>query len=153
MGREVVSLKAEQLPRTDLCYVLETSVRNLPIEGVESIHIRVVASDVKVSQVSPKLLEVLGEGSPYPKEIPYRQRIILIFETQQDKSDLLLYAMYVQEYGPDSCPSNKNCIYISYLERVSTHNCKGRTLKAPCDVIFHEVILSYLQDVEPLQEQ
>lgn len=49
---------------------------------------------------------------------PYRSRVIALFNRIDQKEDVLVMLLYVQEFGENSLPPNRGCVYISYLDSV-----------------------------------
>jgi len=74
----------------------------------------------------------------YPEELPYRQRVVLLWQ-QIDDVDVCLFALYVQEYGTDAPAPNTRRVYIAYLDSV-------RYLQ-PLQVrttVYHELLTAYM---------
>jgi hypothetical protein len=66
-------------------------------------------------QVKQKFYDAF-KGDGYPEAFIYRQRVIILFQ-KIDGVDVALYCMYVQEYGADCLPPNRNVVYLSYIDR------------------------------------
>ena len=71
--------------------------------------------------------------------IPYQSKCIAFFQ-HRDGVDILLFVLYVHEFGDQVIPPNRRCIYISYLD--SVHFLTPRYLRTP---IYHCILNSYLQ--------
>lgn len=78
----------------------------------------------------------------YPSEFPVRTKCILLFQKIHGV-DVLLFAMYVYEYG-DECPNpNRRRVYISYLDSVRYLSpAQYRT------TIYQSVVIEYLRFVK-----
>ena len=72
-------------------------------------------SRCRVLQVKQRFYEAF-KGDGYPEAFIYRQRVIVLFQ-KIDGVDVALYCMYVQEYGQDCAPPNRNVVYLSYIDR------------------------------------
>lgn len=73
-------------------------------------------------------------------ELTYRSRCICVFQ-ELDGVDVLIFTLYVQEYGPDSLDPNAGRVYVSYLDSVNYFQPKKlRTL------MHQHVMLGFLED-------
>lgn len=72
--------------------------------------------------------------------LTYRSRCICVFQ-ELDGVDVLIFTLYVQEYGPDSLDPNRGRVYVSYLDSVNYFQPKKlRTL------MHQQVMLGFLED-------
>lgn len=105
----------------------------------ESLVVRVVsniASSVVVKrQLAPMFTSNYGEVL----SIPYQSKCIAFFQ-HRDGVDILLFVLYVHEFGDDVTPANRRCIYISYLD--SVHFLSPRYLRTP---VYHQILNGYLE--------
>ena len=78
----------------------------------------------------------------FPVEFPVKTKCILLFQ-KVSGADVLIFGMYVYEYG-DACPEpNRRRVYISYLDSVQYFQPRAyRT------VVFQSVIVEYLRIVK-----
>jgi E1A/CREB-binding protein len=77
-----------------------------------------------------------------PSAFPVRSKCIALFQTIKGV-DVILFAMYVYEYG-DSCPPpNRRRVYISYLDSVTYFEPKCYRTTA-----YHGIIIEYLRYVK-----
>ncbi|CAJ1929075.1 unnamed protein product [Cylindrotheca closterium] len=141
---------AADLPRTNLSEYLEEDVtrrieeKKQEIMGNDqSIHdsgpivIRQVTSMDRKHEVQ-EIMKRRYKHKNYPDEFPFRSKCILVFQ-EIDGVDVLLFALYLDEYGEDSPAPNKRCVHISYLD--SAHFMRPRRLRT---FVYHEIIISYL---------
>ena len=148
-------LAAYRLPHTRLSLYLETrlldaikkqlacdaakfgDVRLQMSTGIDymGLTVREVLSVEKKTRMKDRMSKVYTSS-----EYPYRSRCFCVFQ-KIDAVDVLLFTLYVQEYG-DACPEpNRKRIYISYLDSVNYFRPKTyRTL------MHQEVIAGCLED-------
>ena len=125
--------KAEDLPKCTLSTLLEKGVNKYlddiyvklaEVEGVSEgeiekalpFTIRVVSNLDKKHAVRDEMQKRYKEMG-FPTEFPVKTKCILLFQ-KVNGADVLLFGMYVYEYG-DSCPEpNRRRVYISYLDSV-----------------------------------
>lgn len=74
----------------------------------------------------------------YASEYTYRQRVVLLWQ-RLDGVDMCLFALFVQEYGPDCPPPNTRKIYIAYLD--SVRYLRPISARTAC---YHELLAAYL---------
>jgi Histone acetylation protein/Bromodomain/Zinc finger, ZZ type len=98
------------------------------------------SSSFTASNDNPTPSATKKRGQQYADSYPYRQRVILLWQ-RLDGIDVCLFALYVQEYGPDAPPPNTNKVYIAYLDSV-------RYLRPlfTRTAIYHELLAAYLSN-------
>lgn len=97
---------------------LSLFLQNKPLDQVptaDGLTIRVINNVIKKCEVKQKFFDAF-KGDGYPEAFIYRQRVIVLFQ-KIDGVDVALYCMYVQEYGADCAPPNRNVVYLSYIDR------------------------------------
>lgn len=152
---------ASELPRTKLSDQLENHVHRkvaerkakLAKEKVETEKItleeamkKLECGPVTIRQVTAtdRKLEVREymkkryAHKNYPDEFPFRCKCLVVFQNI-DGVDVVLFALYVYEHGPDNPPPNQRCVYISYLD--SVHFMRPRRLRT---FLYHELLICYL---------
>ena len=88
----------------------------------------------------PSLPAMRERYSNYPEHFPYESKVLFAFQ-EVDGRDICIFAMYVQEYGPDSPPPNTNRTYISYLDTVRYLRTDPPEQRTP---VYHALINGYL---------
>ena len=78
----------------------------------------------------------------YDSKIDYESRVFALFE-KIDGVDVLLYVLYISEFGENACEANRNTAYISYLD--SINYMRPRFLRTP---IYHTILCGYLADAK-----
>lgn len=152
---------AAELPRTKLSDRLENHVHRkvaerkarLAKEKVETEKItledalkKLECGPVTIRQVTAtdrklevrELMKKRYAHKNYPEEFPFRCKCIVAFQ-KIDGVDVILFALYVYEHGPDNPPPNQRCVYISYLD--SVHFMRPRRLRT---FVYHELLICYL---------
>lgn len=111
------------------------------VEKAEGLTVRVVSSLEKKHKVREEMRRRYLK-SDYPLEFPVTTKCIVLFQKIHG-ADVLLFEMYVYEYG-DDCPGpNRRRVYISYLDSVRyLEPSSYRTITYQC------VIIEYLRFVK-----
>ena len=105
---------------------------------VEPVYVRVACQQERTLAVLPHMAERYTKKG-YPKEFPYVNKVILLFQ-RIDGCDVLLFGMYVQEYGDNAPPPNHRTVYLSYLDSVKYFRPNiWRT------DVYHELLVSYIE--------
>jgi len=111
------------------------------VEKVPPLHLRQVLSLDRNQPVREGMVERYKHKN-YPTEFPCRTKCLILFQTI-DGQDVLLFGMYVYEYG-HKCPQpNQRRVYISYLD--SVHYFRPRQYRT---TVYHEIIVAYLEYVK-----
>jgi len=111
------------------------------IEKVEGITVRVISNMEKTHVVRDEMFARYSKNG-CPSEFPVRSKCIALFQKIHGV-DVILFGMYVFEYG-HSCPSpNRRRVYISYLDSAQYFEPKCyRT------ITYHSLIIEYLRYVK-----
>ncbi|KAK1940619.1 Histone acetyltransferase [Phytophthora citrophthora] len=92
------------------------------------------------SAADKKAAAAASASSSLSLQLTYRSRCICVFQ-ELDGVDVLIFTLYVQEYGPDSLSPNAGRVYVSYLDSVNYFQPKKlRTL------MHQQVMLGFLED-------
>lgn len=150
--------KAEDLPHSNLSSFIEKRIYELldrkyseaaskldiPLDEVDkapTMFLRQVTSLDKNQAVREGMVERYKEKK-YPQEFPCRTKCLILFQ-KIDGQDVLLFGMYVYEYG-HKCPQpNQRRVYISYLD--SVHYFRPKQYRT---AVYHEIIVAYLEYVK-----
>lgn len=100
-----------------------------------AVHIRVLSNFDETF----KTKDLAKNIAHAPEALQYRSRAIFLFQ-HLDGVDVLLFVMYVQEYGSDAPPPNRGKVYIAYLD--SVHFFRPRHYRT---LVYHELLLAYLE--------
>lgn len=111
------------------------------VEKAPTITVRQVSSVDNAQRVREGMFERYKHKN-YPAEFPCRTKCLLLFQNL-DGQDVILFGMYVYEYG-DKCPQpNQRRVYVSYLD--SAHYFRPRNYRT---AVYHEILISYLEYVK-----
>ncbi|KAH7467143.1 hypothetical protein KRP22_012958 [Phytophthora ramorum] len=93
-----------------------------------------------MSAADKKAAASASASSALSLQLTYRSRCICVFQ-ELDGVDVLIFTLYVQEYGADSLSPNAGRVYVSYLDSVNYFQPKKlRTL------MHQQVMLGFLED-------
>lgn len=137
---------AEVLARTDLGDFVEEFVRQaLESDGIQCapVTVRLVSSMKTASPANDALIRHFRQrsGQNYPKEFPYCSNALMAFQRIQGQ-DVLLFALYVQEYGQDCPEPNQNRVYVSYLDSVRYFESTPTNSRT---TLYHALLVGYLE--------
>lgn len=111
-------------------------------DTVPKVIIRVLSNCDETFTTKPFAKATAGGG--VAPDYTYRSRAIFLFQ-HLDGVDVLLFIMYVQEFGPDAPPPNTGKVYIAYLD--SVHYFRPRQYRT---LVYHDLLLAYLEYVRRL---
>ena len=128
----------------DKCYhekAKELRVSVNEVEKVKGLSVRVVSNMERQHCVRDEMVKYYAKKK-YPSQFPVRSKCILLFQTIHGV-DMLLFGMYVYEYGHDCPAPNRRRVYISYLDSVQYFEPKEyRT------TVYHSILIEYLRFVK-----
>ena len=111
------------------------------IEKAPTISIRQV-SCIDNNQPTQEGMRKRFAHKNYPAEFPCRAKCLLMFQNI-DGQDVILFGMYVYEYGHNCPQPNQRRVYISYLD--SVHYLRPRQYRT---TVYHEILIAYLEYVK-----
>jgi len=111
------------------------------VEAAPPIYVRQLSNIDKVHQVKPRMFKRYG-GSSYAREFPVRSKCILLFQ-EMDGVDVILFGMYLYEYGHNCPQPNQRRVYVSYLD--SVYYFRPRKFRT---MVYHEMLIAYLAHVK-----
>jgi len=131
------------------------------VKATRRLTCRVICHGVgRVGDEIPGVQKLKMRYEDYPRSFPYTSKLILAFqrtpvagcsggggEAADGGRDILIFAMYVQEYGADCPAPNTNRTYISYLDSVrylEAHPAKLSDDTTARTVVYHALINGYL---------
>lgn len=110
-----------------------------PCDVAPTVFVRQVSNLDQVHHVKSGMI---AKYPDYPKEFPARSKCVLLFQ-EIDGVDVILFGMYLYEYGHDSPQPNQRRVYVSYLD--SVHYFRPRKYRT---MVYHEMLIAYLADVK-----
>mmetsp|Transcript_10188 Transcript_10188/g.33388 ORF Transcript_10188/g.33388 Transcript_10188/m.33388 type:complete len:1160 (-) Transcript_10188:777-4256(-) len=119
---------------------LESLAETRP-ESAPPICVRQLSNIDKVHQVKPRMLKHCAD-SQYPREFPVRSKCIFLFQ-EMDGVDVILFGMYLYEYGHNCPEPNRRRVYVSYLD--SVYYFRPRKCRT---MVYHEMLIAYLAHVK-----
>jgi len=102
-----------------------------------AIFVRQLSNIDKTHQVKPRLLHRYADRK-YPSEFPVRSKCVLLFQ-EMDGVDVILFGMYLYEYGHNCPQPNQRRVYVSYLD--SVYYFRPRRYRT---LVYHEMLIAYL---------
>ena len=110
-------------------------------ETSSAIYVRQLSNIDKLHQAKQRMLRRYRDLQ-YPREFPARSKCVLLFQ-EMDGVDVILFGMYLYEYG-HKCPlPNQRCVYVSYLD--SVYYFRPRKYRT---MVYHEMLIAYLAHVK-----
>lgn len=110
-------------------------------ERSSAIYVRQLSNIDKLHQVKRRMLRRYAELE-YAREFPARSKCVLLFQ-EMDGVEVILFGMYLYEYG-HRCPlPNQRCVYVSYLD--SVYYFRPRQYRT---MVYHEMLIAYLAHVK-----
>ena len=137
--------RAKDLPRTNLVDAIETRLRDEIKNYNDTFCLREVSRRDQVSKLPESFLQSVRVASPsscYPSNIKSNSRVLHLYQ-RIDGVDVLLFAMYVSEFGKDAPVANRMSSYISYLD--SIHFMRPRHLRTK---MYHTILCAYIADAK-----
>jgi E1A/CREB-binding protein len=152
-------MQARDLPHTTLSQFLEQRVEErlelayehqAKLEGLDSPEEAERCAAISIRQVSSvDRVHLVREGmykrykhKGYPAEFPVRTKCLVVFQNI-DGQDVILFGLYVYEYGHKCPPPNQRKVYISYLD--SVHYFRPKQYRT---TVYQEIIVAYLEYVK-----
>merc|ERR1711871_1526383 len=139
---QFIQMRVEQ--RLDRAYKEKAEAEGIGIEAIEKcplVSIRQVASIEKNQQVREGVRERYAHKN-YPSEFPCRTKCVVLFQNI-DGQDVVLFGMYVYEYGHNCPQPNQRRVYVSYLD--SVHYFRPKQYRT---MVYQEIIIAYLEYVK-----
>jgi len=100
-----------------------------------TVRVRVISNTMRTFSVQDEIKFFFSKA---PNVLSYRSKCIALFQ-EIDGVDVCLFCMYVQEYENTSTNSNKNVVYIAYLDSVEYF--RPRDFRT---TVYHELVVAYL---------
>ena len=91
----------------------------------------------KVHQVKPRVYGRYKDQG-FPIDFPVTSKCIVLFE-EIEGVDVILFGMYLYEYGHKTPQPNHRRVYVSYLD--SVHYFRPRNYRT---LVYHEMLIAYL---------
>ena len=122
-------------------YVRLESTPEVRSEKAPPVCVRQLSNIDKVHQVKPRMQQHCSD-IPYPREFPVRSKCIFLFQ-DMDGVDVILFGMYLYEYGQNCPEPNRRRVYVSYLD--SVYYFRPRQCRT---LVYHEMLIAYLAHVK-----
>ena len=147
---------ASELPRCALSDFIQSKLNDqvqeemtrLRLSATECLPLTVcvLMSTKKVTKVQPVMAASFPE---LPTEYPYHQRVIGVFQKIHGV-DVLLFCMYVQEYGDDCEKPNQRWVNLEYIDSVKHFIPDMKTVRGDSlrSVVYKETLLAYVEFVK-----
>jgi len=110
-------------------------------EKAPAIFVRQLSNIEKMHQVKQRILQRYTDQK-YPREFPVRSKCILLFQ-EMDGVDVILFGMYLYEYGHNCPQPNQRRVYVSYLD--SVYYFRPRQYRT---LVYHEMLIAYLAHIK-----
>eukprot|EP01033_Poteriospumella_lacustris_P009211 gene9211-6624_t len=130
--------------RLEIAYEETAAVQNTSIDKVEkcpTLTLRQVSCIDKDQDVRDGFL-TRYKDKQYPTSFPCRVKCLVLFQNI-DGQDVILFGMYVYEYGHNCPEPNQRRVYVSYLD--SVHYLRPKQYRT---LVYHEILVSYLDYVK-----
>eukprot|EP00750_Incisomonas_marina_P008249 INCI15390.1.p1 GENE.INCI15390.1~~INCI15390.1.p1 ORF type:complete len:931 (+),score=113.67 INCI15390.1:670-3462(+) len=106
---------------------------------LKSLTVRVTSRLPCTSGAGPRLKRWLRSIDPTASvQFPYTSKAVSLFQ-RIDGADVLLFVIYLQEYGPEAPEPNARTVYIAYLD--SINSMKPRSLRS---VVYQQMVAGYI---------
>ncbi|KDO33592.1 hypothetical protein SPRG_19224 [Saprolegnia parasitica CBS 223.65] len=142
--REVLSVdkQVQMKPRMAKMFALKTSPKANEASGSKRSKNASESASAKKAKLDEtnKAKKVLKKADKF--ELTYRSRCICVFQ-ELDGVDVLIFTLYVQEYGEQCAEPNRGRVYISYLDSVAYFQPKKFRV-----LMHQQVILGFLDDAK-----
>jgi len=154
----IKKMRADDLPVTILSQFLEKRIQKRlsiayrenaaklgvsehDVEKCPQLTLRQVSCQDKLHTVREGVSSRYKEKG-YPSDFPCRSKCLVLFQNI-DGQDVILFGMYVYEYGHQCPQPNQRRVYISYLD--SVHYLRPKQYRT---LVYHEILISYLDYVK-----
>lgn len=138
---------AENLPKSRLDAHIEERVNNFLQENnvnAGKVYIRMVSNSDETMTVQQQMHDLFVKSSELAATFPYRSKSMFAFQ-EINGVDVLIFAMFVQEYGSE-CPNpNARHVFFTFLD--SVHFFEPRHYRS---AMYHEILLGYMDFVKGL---
>lgn len=128
---KTIKLRASALPQNNCSIFIQNELNKNGLNEAGKVTVKVLSDQVMSSLTNHQYSNYVGEFN-----ITYHNRAVFAFQ-EVNGDDICFFGVYLQVYDADCClPSNKNSLYLSYLDSVNLkQHVHGRTK------IFQQVLL------------
>jgi E1A/CREB-binding protein len=113
------------------------------VQSAEGLTVRVCSVLKKTCEVEEQFLARYKDKG-YPAKIAYVSKGMLVFQNI-DGIDVIIFGMYVHEFGDDAPEPNKRRVYLSYLDSVKYMQPAHLRTK-----VYHAILIAYIGWIKKL---
>lgn len=119
----------------------EQGATNAADASLPEVTVRLVSNYEKSALVGPEFYARYRDHG-CPSQLNYRSKALVLWQNLTGV-DVLLYVIYVQEYGDECAEPSRRCVYLSYLDSVKYF--EPSIMRTD---VYKEILIAYLEDIK-----